>query len=230
MPTLTIDYVLEGRQRGYQFTSPVAGIAPDALKRIWRSAMPRGQGWGNPVYRAARSLKCFTVDETGAGLVAACEVHLTDQVDEVGRTGIRKAHIDLHTFAEHRAYLLERLAALPAHITAEAERRLYSREWELLFRKHHDQNGWDGLFKPRTLLAYDYAPDTWSFVEACLLILVTRATLLTNLIELTPKVNPFADQWLSFTTLALDPADDARLIGIPADTPALRRVPHIDLR
>ncbi len=229
MQTLTLEYVLEGRQRGYQFTSSTQGISPDLLKQIWRLVMPRGKSWSDPAYRAARSLKCFTLDETGRGLAAACEVTGTDQVDEVGRTGIRKALIHLHTWDEHTAYLNARLTSLPADTVARAEKQLYSREWQLLFRKHRDRARADGLVKPQTVLSYPYSTEGWAFVEACLLLLVTRATLLTNLIELSPKINPFADRVLSFTTLALEPRDEGRLIALPAGSPALRAVPHIEL-
>jgi membrane-bound lytic murein transglycosylase B len=46
MQTLTLEYVLDGSRPGYQFTTPTNGIGEAALKTIWRSAMPRGQGWG----------------------------------------------------------------------------------------------------------------------------------------------------------------------------------------
>lgn len=228
MQTLTLDYVLEGRQRGYQFTSPTTGIPPDMLKRIWRSAMPRGKAWGDPRFRGASSLKCFTLDESGKGRVAACEVSGTDQVDELGRTGIRRARIHIFTFEQHAAYLAARLEAVPAAITQEAERKLRSRDWELLFRKHSDARRPATLWKPQTILVSEYTPEKWQFVEACLLLLVTRSTFLTNLIELTPKFNPFADKALAFTTLALDPDDDGRLIALPADRAAhLNGIPLI---
>ncbi|MFN8529237.1 MAG: hypothetical protein U0670_11530 [Anaerolineae bacterium] len=229
MQTLTLEYVLEGRQRGYQFTSATQGIPPELLKQVWRLAMPRGKSWSDPAYRAARSLKCFTLDETGRGLAAACEITGTDQVDEVGRTGIRRALIHLHTWDEHTAYLHARLASLPVDLVARAEKQLYSREWQLLFRKHRDRTRSNGPVKPQTVLAYPYTPQGWDFVEACLLLLVTRATLLTNLIELSPKINPFADRVLSFTTLALDPREAGRLVAIPAACAEDANAPVINL-
>ncbi len=228
MPTLTLDYVLEGRQRGYQFTSDTRGVAPDQLKLIWRNAIPRGSAWSDPAYRGARSLKCFTVDDAGAGSIAVCDVIGTDQVDEVGRTGIRRAVIQVMRYAEYQAFLRERLAAIPVAVIRDAERALYARNWDLLLKKH--SNAVHSPLKPQTVFTDDYSPERWRFVEACLLLLVTRATVLTNLIEVTPKVNPFADRALSFTTLALDAREESRLVAIPAAKAAgLRGIPVVNL-
>ncbi len=225
---LHIDYVLEGGRRGYQFTEPTRDLDPALVKAIWQGAMPRGSAWGDAAYVGAVSLKSFPVDDRH---MAACEVTITDQADELGRRGIRKAIIHLLTLDEHAAYLRERLAAIPEEIVQHAEKRLYSREWELLFRKYSDLHQPRTLIKPQTVLAHDYTPANWRFVEACILLLVTRATLLTNLIEITPKLNPFADRALSFTTLALDPRGEGRIVAVPVDrVKALGGVPYIDLR
>lgn len=217
MRTLTISYHLQGSglQRGYAFSTPTDGIAPETVKAIWRGAMPRGSVWNR--YIGARSLKCLPLP---SGEVALCDVTVTDQRDEAGRTGIRQAEILLGTAAEIDRLLHERLADLPAEITAEAEQRLGSREWQLLFKKHRDTTKPRSMVKPQTILTQDYTPEGWQFVEACILLLATRSTLLTNLIEVSPRVNPFADRRLSFTTLALDPHDELRVIGMPR--------PHVD--
>lgn len=222
MRRLEIGYVLDGARRGYNFTAPTDGVAPDALKAIWRGAMPRGQGWGD--YPAARSLKCF---ELATGEAVACNVTVTDQVDEVGRAGIRRAEILIFSPKEYRAYLLERLAALPPDIVAAAEKRLYSREWELLFRKYRELSKPKTMIKPQTILAYD---GEWTFIEACVLLLMTRSTLLANLIEVSPSINPFADRVFSFTTFALDYRDEGRLVALPlAKARAIDSVPYINL-
>ena len=226
MPTLSIDYVLEGTRRGYNFTSPTDSVDPASLKAIWRSAMPRGQGWEN--YPGASSLKCFPLE---SGEAAICEVTLTDLTDEVGRKGIRRAAIQVLPPREYQRSLLERLAALPFEIVRDAERKLSSREWELLFRKYRDAKKPKSILKPQTILAYPYTPNGWNFVEACILLLATRSTLLTNLIEISPAINPFADRLLSFTTLALDYREEGRIVALPLDrVQAFGDVPYIDIR
>ena len=212
MHELTISYVLEGARRGYNFTSPTDGIEPDALKAVWRSAMPRGQGWDQ--YPGASALKCFPLE---SGEAAICQVSLTDLQDEVGRRGIRHAEIKLLAPRDYQRALLDRLHALPAQMVAEAERKLYSREWELLFKKYRDAKKPKSIVKPQTILAYPYSAAGWLFVEACLLLLATRSTLLTNLIEISPAINPFADRILSFTTLALDYREEGRIVALPLD-------------
>ncbi len=209
---LTIDYLLEGQRRGYNFTSPTDAVNPDALKQIWRSAMPRGQGWGEGRFQGANTLKTI---ELPRAEIAVCDVQVTDLRDEVGRTGIRRAQIEIMTVQDAQQHLIERLHQLPSEIVRSAETRLGSREWQLLFKKHRDGNR--NVFKPQSILAYPYSGDGWQFMEACLLLLVTRSTFLTNLIEVTPKVNPFADKLISFTTLALDFREENRLIAMPLD-------------
>ncbi len=226
MRELTIGYVLDGARRGYNFTTPTDGIDPATLKAIWRGAMPRGQGWDQ--YPATPALKCFPLD---SGEVAICEVVVTDLVDEVGRQGIREAAIRILTAREYQAHLLDRLGALPAATVADAERKLTSHEWELLFKKYRDAKKPKSILKPQTILAYPYSPNGWQFVEACLLLLATRSTLLTNLIEISPAINPFADRILSFTTLALDYREGGRLVGLPLDKiRTFDGIPYINIR
>ena len=93
---LVIDYVLEGHQRGYNFTSSTDGYSDAELKLIWRRAMPRGQGWSQ--YIGARSLKCFPLD--GQRRAAVCETVVTAQRDEHGRGGNEK-HAQCRTQAQH---------------------------------------------------------------------------------------------------------------------------------
>ncbi len=225
MRELSIGYLLEGARRGYNFTTPTDGLAPEALKAIWRGAMPRGQGWES--YVGAASLKCFTLE---SGEAILCAVSVTDMTDEVGRRGIRQAAIKVEAPAEFRRDLLARLHTLPANVVADAERKLYSREWELLFKKYRDTKKPKSLIKPQTILAYPYSVAGWPFVEACILLLVTRSTLLTNLIEISPAINPFADKILSFTTLALDYREEGRIVALPLDrVRAFGDVPYIDI-
>lgn len=225
MRELSIGYLLEGARRGYNFTAPTDGIAPDSLKAIWRSAMPRGQGW--EAYPGVTALKCFPLD---SGEAVICDVSLTDLQDEVGRRGIRSAQIKLLSPGEYSRALLDRLHALPPEIVANAERKLYSREWELLFRKYRDSRKPKSIIKPQTILAYPYSATGWRFVEACILLLATRSTLLTNLIEMSPTINPFADRILSFTTLALDYREAGRIVALPLDKiRTFEDIPYIKL-
>lgn len=226
MRELAIGYVLEGARRGYSFTSPTDGVEPDALKAIWRGAMPRGQGWEQ--YADATALKCFPLD---GGEAVVCDVALTDMQDEVGRRGIRRAAIQILSPGEYQDHLSARLRALPKAVVTRAERKLYSSEWELLFKKYRDTKKPKTILKPQTILAYPYdSADGWRFVEACILLLATRSTLLTNLIEITPTINPFADRILSFTTLALDYREEGRIVALPRDRMrAFTDVPYIDI-
>ncbi len=225
MRDLAIGYALEGARRGYSFTTPTDGLDPNTLKAIWRGVMPRGQGWER--YPDTTVLKCFSLDN---GEAVQCEVSVADMQDEVGRRGIRQAAIRVESPAEFRRDLLARLYALPAEMVADAERKLYSREWELLFKKYRDAKKPKTILKPQTILAYPYSAARWPFVEACILLLVTRSTLLTNLIELSPAINPFADKILSFTTLALDYREEGRIVALPLDrVRAFGDVPYIDM-
>jgi hypothetical protein len=124
----------------------------------------------------------------------------------------------------------QRLSQLPAQTTAQAEARLNSRDWQLLFRKNREAKRPKTMIKPQTILAYPYYTATWHFVEACILLLASRQTLLTNLIEVSPKVNPFADRVLSFTTLALDYQDEGRIVAMPLERArACDGIPFIDI-
>jgi hypothetical protein len=228
MRQLTIDYILDGRRRGYNFTTPTNGIDADTLKTIWRNAMPRGQGWSADVYRGARSLKCFALS---SGEVAICETIITDLRDELGREGIRRTVIDIATMNDYMDRVRDRLSAIPRYLVAHAEGKLVSHEWQLLFKKNWEAKRPKTMLKPQTILAYPYHGESWQFVEACILLLATRATLLTNLIELSPKVNPFADRVLSFTTLALDYQEEGRIVALPLEKAReFDGIPFIDIR
>ncbi len=55
MVDLVLEYVLNSRRPGYNFTTPTNGFSDSTLKAIWQQAMPRGQGWRH--YIGAQSLK-----------------------------------------------------------------------------------------------------------------------------------------------------------------------------
>lgn len=192
MQPLVLEYVFEGHQRGYNFTSPTRGYNDALLKTIWRSAMPRGQGWNG--YIGARSLKSFPLDD---GRVALSEVTVTDLRDESGRSGIRRAVIQVMYPGAFTEYLKDRLRRYPADVQAQLERwPSFGQRQRLLGR------GVRGA--AQTVCVYPYTtPDAWQFAEATTLKLATSPGLLL-------RAEPMA-----FTTLALDYRDESPLVVLP---------------
>jgi len=215
MQTLTIEYVLDGSRPGYQFTTPTNGIGEAALKTIWRHAMPRGQGWGQFV--GARSLKCFPLD--GERQVAFSEVTVTDQTDESGRRGIRRAEIMLLDAETCPDALTLRLVMLPETVRDAANRLLTFWRWKRILDravpKMRRKNG-------QIVLAYPYTdPEAWRVVEAAMLTIATSRRLRAL------KGGPCA---CSLTTLALDHRDESALTAIPlALARSIKDVHVIDL-
>ncbi|HLV36897.1 MAG TPA: hypothetical protein VKY59_17370 [Spirillospora sp.] len=193
---LVIEYVLDGHRRGYDFTSSTHGFADDELKLVWRSAMPRGQGWGQ--YAGARSLKCFPLGEQRR--VAVCETSVTDTQDENGRGGIRRAVIDVLNQADYFAFLDLRLMNLPNQVRARLDRlptfgqRLAITNSLLSYKK-----------KQLVLLHPFTDPDRWQLMEG----LVIKLAL--------DPIGPMR-RWgrvIPFTTLALNHQDEAPLVALP---------------
>jgi hypothetical protein len=196
MRQLVIEYVLEGHQRGYNFTSPTQGYSDAELKAIWRSAMPRGQGWGVETYRGAHSLKSFLLAD---GRVALSDVTVTDQRDESGRAGIRRAEIAIMPPGEYADHLTALLHRYPTKVQSE------------VFRK-------PGVFERRRIpkakpdgqivLSHPYHhAEGWLLVEA----LLVKAAL-----------DEYHSGWLAgkvipFTTLALDYREESALVILPED-------------
>ncbi len=200
MQTLIIEYVLDGSRPGYQFTTPTNGIGETALKTIWRHAMPRGQGWGQFV--GARSFKCFPLD--GGRQIAFSEVTVTDQTDESGRRGIRRAEITLLDAEACPDALTLRLVMLPEAVRDAANGLLTFWRWKRILDravpKMRHKNG-------QIVLAYPYTgPEDWRIVEAAALTIVTSRRLRAL------KGGPCA---CPITTLALDHHDESALVAIP---------------
>lgn len=197
MRQLVIEYVFEGHQRGYNFTSPTSGYTDDDLKTIWRNAMPRGQGWGQ--YAAARSLKCFPLDRA----VAVCETEVTDLRDENDRGGIRRAVIDVLSHADYVACLQQRLRVMPDYIRARVERLPSFSQRMTIANKTMPKprrNKQLVIVRPYTV------PEDWQLVEGLLIKLA-----------LSP-VGPMR-RWgkiIPFTTLALSHPDELSLVALPA--------------
>lgn len=196
MRQLVIEYVLEGRARGYAFTSSTKGFNDDTLKAVWRSAMPRGQGWGAEVYRGARALKSFALAD---GRLALSAVTVTDQRDETGRGGIRRAEIAIMPPGEYAQHLSALLRQYPPSIQAEL-----SRKSGLFERPRIPRAKSDG----QIVLSYPYRHAAeWRLIEA----LLVKAAL-----------DEYHGGWLagrfvSFTTLALDYREESALVVLPEE-------------
>ncbi len=199
MPQLILEYVLEGHQRGYNFTSSTKGFSDDILKAIWRSAMPRGQGWGS--YEGARSLKCFMLEGGG---VALSDVTVTDQRDESGRSGIRRAVIDVLSVSASIDYLERRFRNYPQSVQAQAEKKLSVGLRARLMDKSMPRPN----KTPQIILSHSYAtPADWEVVEA-MIVKLALSPVMTML------------RWgkvIPFTTLALDYREESRLVVLPED-------------
>ena len=200
MQTLTIEYHLDGMQPGYRFAPGSDPVDEVTRRAVWRSAMPRGQGWGDAAYRAARSIKLF---ETGRGQVAASAVRVTEMVDEMGRAGIRRAEVTLMRVSAYRAFVEASFDAYPRAVRQAAHDRLGSTMWRRVLNK--------ALLRAQQqiVLAYPYhGPDDWQLVEALVMRLVTA-----------PGVR-WVEGWgttPSFTTLALDWREESRVVALPLD-------------
>jgi hypothetical protein len=191
MRQLVIEYALEGRQRGYTYTSETRGFNDDTLKYVWRTCMPRGQGWGAAEFQQARSLKSFTLPD---GRVALSDVVVTDARDESGRAGIRKAVIDILQPGEYVEALQQRFLAYPSNVQAEGSRK------PGFGRRRVPRVG-----EEQVICSHPYMQvQQWQLVEA--LILHTAITRMEGWL---------GGQLLCFTTLALDYRDESPLVVLP---------------
>ena len=200
MTPLVIEYVLEGYRRGYAYTSPTNGYDDDALKLIWRRAMPRGQGWGAPEFCGARSLKCFPLDRDR---MALSEMTVTDQRDENGRAGIRRAVVSVLSHQACVREIRERLDAYPPSIASIIEHKPSLGEWKRIIDQALPKLYSDG----QLVFSGPYADAVgWQTLEAMMLkVAVSRVGTLAH-----------GGRIIPFTTLALDYRDESRLVGIPA--------------
>lgn len=193
---LVIDYATEGEARGYRFTTPTRGYSDEDLKIIWQRAMPRGQGWTQ--YVGARSLKSFGLP---SGRIAVSQISVTDQQDESGRRGIRRAEVAVLSSRDYPAHLRDLWDGLSEGIQKDA---LF--QWEYwrklrLIDSHSARIRRTG----QLVLTHPYTtmPD-WQVLEGIAL----RAAMLPALISVLPS--PF-----SWTTLALDYQDEGMLVAVP---------------
>ena len=193
MSQLILEYVLEGHRRGYNFTSPTAAFADETLKTIWRSAMPRGQGWGG--YIGAHALKSFQLDD---GRVALSDVTVTEMRDENDRAGIRRAVIEVLSADDYFVHLDQRLQSYPA-VVRERVRSMPNFLQRARISRHAGS---------QLVMAYPYAgPYAWQMIEA----LVIKLAL-----------DPFGPlrRWgrvIPITTLALDYREESAITVLPQD-------------
>jgi hypothetical protein len=194
MRQLVIEYVFEGHKRGYNFTSPTNGFNDDTLKTVWRSAMPKGQGWGAEQYVGARSLKCFRLPD---GRIALSASVVTGLRDESGRGGIRRTEIEIMQPGEYQERLASHLQTYPASIQATVNRKSRFGERRKIPKLKGDN---------QVILSYPYhTTEGWQHVEA----LVVK----TALDELDKRWSQ--GRIISFTTLALDYRDESQLVVLP---------------
>ncbi len=193
---LVIDYITEGAERGYRFTTPTRGCSDEDLKTIWQRAMPRGQGWAQ--YVGARSLKCFMLS---GGRVAVSQVSVTDQQDESGRRGIRRAEISVLAGRDYPAHLREHWNALPEGIQKDA---LF--QWEYWRKLRMVENHLPRIRRRNQLvLTHPYTTMAdWQVLEG----IVLRLALM-------PSLVPGFPPDFTWTTLALDYQDEAMLVALP---------------
>ena len=193
MRQLVLEYVFEGHKRGYNITSPTNGFNDDTLKTVWRSAMPRGQGWGADVYVDAHSLKSFPLPD---GRIALADVNITGLKDESGRGGIRKAIVDIMQPGEYLDALKARFNRYPQTIQLEAAHK------PTFGRRRIPKVQGDS----QVVLAYPYKTvASWQIVEALIL---------TEAIELLDR-RWLGSKFFPFTTLALEYRDESQVVVLP---------------
>lgn len=194
MRELIIEYVFEGHKRGYNFTSPTQGFNDDTLKFVWRTAMPRGQGWGAAAYVDARSLKSFGLPD---GRIALSETIVTGLRDESGRGGIRRSVIQVMQPGEYAEKLRVQLGLYPKAIQTEVTRKPRFGERRRVPKiRGHEQTIVSRLYS---------SPTDWQLVEG--LILQTACNELDG--------GWFQGKYIPFTTLALEYRDESQLVALP---------------
>lgn len=208
---LTIEYVFEGHQRGYNITTTTGTIDEAHRRIIWRSAMPRGQGWGQ--YTGANSLKCFPLDED---TVAVSQVTVTDLEDENGRKGIRKAVVDVMSDTAYFAFLRAKLESYPDDVKRRAEEKF------TFCRKSNIIHKTLPRFRRDTQLVMGYpyrSAENWQTIEAFNIRLVLDPI---GMMSRWGRIIPF-------TTLALDYREEALVVALPADKTTDLDVPVVPL-
>jgi hypothetical protein len=210
MPRLVIEYVLQGYNPGYNFTTPTSGIDEDNLKVIWRNAFPRGQGWAN--YVGAQSIKVFQIKDN---LYAVSDMTVTDIQDEAGRKGIRRAEIDLYSLSACIAHLNARLRGYSSDILKQLESKSFPSEWHRILE--HTVRKSKG--EPQAILNHPFSGN-WQMMEALILKLALSR----------PGMMKHWGKLPSFTTLALEYREESRIVALPKEHTVGIKVPIIDVK
>lgn len=197
---LAIDYVLNGNRPGYTLRD-ADGLDEAVVKSVWRSAMPRGHGWGDPRLVGARAIKCFALPGDRA---AVSHVVTTDQVDEQGRVGIRRAEIDVIPASTYLDVLKRTLVSYPEAVRVAANRKLDFGHWLAILNRALPkilQNSDQIILTHPYLTAGD-----WQVMEYIVLYLATMWSI--RALRGWPQV-------MSLTTLALDVQEESRIVAVP---------------
>ncbi|MCU0499170.1 MAG: hypothetical protein MUF87_17595 [Anaerolineae bacterium] len=209
-PPLIIDYLTEGPQRGYSFTTPTHAYSDETIKSIWRNAMPRGQGWA--AYIGAKSLKSFVLPDKR---IVIAQTEVTDRADESGRRGIRRTQIEVFAPADYRPALTHRLGQFNAGLQQDADFHLAQWRKTAAFERLGPQ------IKRAHQLIFTHAFSTladWQVIEVLLLKIAIHP----------PYALRQFGNVLSFTTLALAPHEESLLTALPADRAAtLSKIPSL---
>ncbi|MBN1311551.1 MAG: hypothetical protein JXB30_09040 [Anaerolineae bacterium] len=204
---LVIDYVLDGSRPGYTLHH-ADDLDQAAVKAVWRAAMPRGHGWSDPRLIGATSIKSFALPGDHA---AISHVLVTDQVDEHGRAGIRRAEIDVIPGAAAQDVLKHLMGCYPASVRTAANHKLNFGRWLTILNRALprllERNDQIVLTHPYTTAV------EWQVIEYIVLYLATTWSV--RALRGWPRV-------ISLTTLALDVHEEARIVAMPLE--AARRL------
>lgn len=199
--SISMRYVPDGSERGYQFESPVGKFSETELTTIWENAFAKGRGWSDYVH--SRSLKAFPLGKQ----IAVSTTTVTDQQDSHGRVGIRRVDVDVMSAKGYQAWLRRRWQEFPKDVTERVNLLVDSLKFDLeyFFRS----------YPARKQIAFVHpfvSPEEWLYVEALIFKLSqAQGGFLRQGGFLQRRGKP-----LFFTTLALQSPHESRHVAIPA--------------
>jgi hypothetical protein len=132
-------------------------------------------------------------------------VTVTDQQDETGRIGIRRAEITMMKEGSYQSHLEDRMAAYSPAIRHEADRIMTLGRWLRVLEQAVPKMG----IRDQVLLARPYRdPEGWAVMEYLVIYLATRWAV--RAMRGWPAVIPF-------TTLALETREAGRIVALPLE-------------
>lgn len=199
--SISMGYVPDGSERGYQFESPVGKFSKTELTTIWENAFAKGRGWSDYVH--SRSFKAFPLGRQ----IAVSTTTVTDQQDSHGRVGIRRVDVDVMTTKGYRSWLQRRWQEFPKDVTERVDQKVESLMFDLeYFFRSYPANKQIAFVHPFI------SPEDWQYVEALLFkISQSQGGFLRQGGFLLRHRKP-----LLFTTLALQSQHESRHVAIPA--------------